>query len=90
MHELRAPGSDVDSWHIAVRVFSTGQAIIRCQVAPLVPPIEWRSIPPEASLDAEMCTLCLALLGSARQDPESDEPVHCRQAGARARPAHEI
>jgi len=49
----------VDAWHIAVRVLVTGQAVIRCQRLPLQPPVEWRSIPPEISLDEPMCSLCL-------------------------------
>jgi hypothetical protein len=58
IREARAR-SHVHPWHIAVRLLENGQAMVRCQVDPLTPPIEWRSIPPEVSLDAEMCTPCL-------------------------------
>jgi hypothetical protein len=37
--------------------------LIRCQREPLMPPIEWRSIAPEESLDAEMCPFCLGAPG---------------------------
>ena len=50
---------EVDPWHIAVRVLVTGQTVIRCQLAPLSPPVQWRAIPPEISLDEVMCSLCL-------------------------------
>lgn len=59
IRNVRDPGSDVDPWHIAVRVLVTGQAVIRCRLAPLTPPIEWRSMAPEVSLDEVMCWLCL-------------------------------
>ncbi len=59
IRNVRAPKGDVGHWHIAVRILVTGQAVIRCQLAPLTPPVEWRSIPPEVSLDEVMCWLCL-------------------------------
>jgi hypothetical protein len=63
IHDAHGPGNEDDPWHIAVRAAVTGQAMIRCQLEPLVPPIEWRSIAPEASLDAVMCPFCLDASG---------------------------
>ena len=59
IHDAHGPRSEDDPWHIAVQALDTGQTMIRCQPEPLIPPIEWRSTPPEESLDAEMCPLCL-------------------------------
>ena len=59
IHNARDPGGEVDPWHIAVRILGTGQTVIRCQLAPLAPPVQWRAIPPEVSLDEVMCWLCL-------------------------------
>jgi hypothetical protein len=58
-HSTHALRSVVDPWHIAVRVLGSGQTVIRCQLAPLSPPVQWRAIPPEVSLDEVMCWLCL-------------------------------
>ena len=51
--------SEADPWHIAVRVLATGQTVIRCELAPLPPPVQWRALPPEVSLDEVMCRRCL-------------------------------
>jgi hypothetical protein len=48
-----------DVWHIAVRALGDGSVTIRCQTAPLVPPLDWRLRAPEASVDATTCRLCL-------------------------------
>jgi hypothetical protein len=42
-----------------VRVLREGQVIVRCRIAPLSRPLEWRSHPPEISIDATMCQRCL-------------------------------
>ena len=59
IHTGREHRAKADRWHIAVRVLATGQTVIRCQLAPLPPPVQWRAIPPEVSLDEVMCKLCL-------------------------------
>ena len=59
IHPGREHRAEVDPWHIAVRVLVTGQTVIRCQLAPLPPPVQWRAIPPEVSLDEVMCRLRL-------------------------------
>jgi len=48
-----------DHWHVAVRVVSSGAVIVRCRLAPLHEPVEWRTLAPEVSLDAPMCRTCL-------------------------------
>jgi hypothetical protein len=63
IYDARGPRTEDEPWHIAVRALDAGQTMIRCQLEPLVPPIEWRSIAPEESLDAEMCPLCLGAPG---------------------------
>lgn len=46
-------------WHDATRVLADGSAVIRCQRAPLRKPLEWRTIPPYESIEAEGCPRCL-------------------------------
>ena len=66
IRRVRDTGNHAEPWHIAIRVLTTGRVLIRCQLDPLAPRLEWSSIPPEASLDEVMCPQCLSS-GHVRQ-----------------------
>jgi hypothetical protein len=57
---VRKNGAVPDEWHVAVRVLPEGSVIIRCRIVPLAHPLDWRQLAPEVSIDAPMCTGCLA------------------------------
>lgn len=56
---VRDPLAAGHEWHIAVRVLVNDSVVLRCRLVPLHPPLEWRSDPPEISIDAFMCPRCL-------------------------------
>lgn len=56
---IRDPRAASRAWHIAVRVLGDGSVVLRCRIVPMPVPHQWRSDPPEISIDTVTCPLCL-------------------------------